>query len=264
MAQTEPHIDTYTIPVQPNIRKISLADLKDVLAKGWDDFTSMPTFAIFLVVIYPILGVIIFSATFRYNLLPLIFPLVAGFALLGPLAAVGLYEMSRQRERNIDISLNLLNFLRSPAIGAILTLGIVLLVIFTLWLGAAQAIYNGIFDAPVRTLSVEEFIAQILGTSEGWALIVVGCGVGFVFALVTFVISVISFPMILDRNVSALTAVATSIKAVAVNPLPMTIWGLIVAGALIVGSLPFFVGLIVVLPVLGHSTWHLYTKLIDR
>jgi uncharacterized membrane protein len=264
MAQTEPDIDTYTIPIQPNIREISPADLKDVLVKGWDDFTAMPTFAIFLVVIYPILGVVIFSATFRQNLFPLIFPLIAGFALLGPLAAVGLYEMSRRREQNLDISLTSLNFLRSPAIGSILLLGVVLLAIFTAWLGAAQTIYTAIFGTPIQTPSIDEFVTQVFTTSEGWTLIIVGCGVGFVFALVAFAISAVSFPMILDRNVSVQTAVITSVKAVAANPGTMAIWGIIVAGALFIGSLPFFVGLIVVLPVLGHSTWHLYCRLIER
>jgi uncharacterized membrane protein len=264
MAQTKPDLDAYSIPIQPHIRKISPADLRDVLARGWDDFKAMPTFAIFLVVIYPILGVVIFSATFKYNLLPLIFPLIAGFALLGPLAAVGLYEMSRQREQNLAISLNLLSFLRSPAIGSILALGVVLLAIFIAWLGAAQAIYEAIFGTASRSLTIEEFLTQVLTTSEGWTLIVVGCGVGFFFALAAFAISAVSFPMILDRNVGVLTAVVTSVRAVAANPLTMALWGLIVAGALVIGSLPFFVGLIVVLPVLGHSTWHLYNKLVER
>jgi uncharacterized membrane protein len=113
-------------------------------------------------------------------------------------------------------------------------------------------------------LSIEEFLTQVLTTSQGWTLIVVGCGVGFFFALAAFAISAVSFPMILDRNVGVLTAVVTSVRAVAANPLTMALWGLIVAGALVIGSLPFFVGLIVVLPVLGHSTWHLYNKLVER
>jgi uncharacterized membrane protein len=172
--------------------------------------------------------------------------------------------MSRRREQNLDISLTSLNFLRSPAIGSILLLGVVLLAIFTAWLGAAQTIYTAIFGTPIQTPSIDEFVTQVFTTSEGWTLIIVGCGVGFVFALVAFAISAVSFPMILDRNVSVQTAVITSVKAVAANPGTMAIWGIIVAGALFIGSLPFFVGLIVVLPVLGHSTWHLYCRLIER
>lgn len=264
MAQANPNLDAGSMSAQPHIRKISPAVLKDVLAKGWDDFKAMPTFAIFLVVIYPILGVVLFTITFEHNLLPLIFPLIAGFTLLGPLAAVGLYEMSRQREQNLEISLQLLSFLRSPAMGSILILGVVLLAIFVAWLGAAQAIYNAIFGAPVQPPPIEDFVRQVLTTSEGWLLIIVGCGVGFIFALMTFAISAVSFPLILDRNISVPMAVVTSVRAVLANPGTMAIWGFIVAGALFVGSLPFFIGLIVVLPVLGHSTWHLYRELIEH
>ena len=101
-------------------------------------------------------------------------------------------------------------------------------------------------------------------TGAGWALIVVGIGVGFLFAVLVLTISVVSFPMLLDRDVGLFTAVATSVLAVVTNPVPMAVWGLIVAGGLVLGSLPALLGLIVVMPVLGHATWHLYRKVVPR
>jgi len=262
MANVNPDVESYAHRALPSVRRIAPSQLRDILAKGWDDFEKMPTHAVFLVVIYPIVGVLLFSLTFGYDMLPLFFPLVAGFALLGPVAAVGLYELSRRRERGLDVSQGGFTFLRSPAMGTILTLGIILLAIFVAWLSAAQAIYTSIFGT-FRPQSIMGFVQQVLTTKEGWTLIIVGCGFGFLFALATFTISVVSFPLVLDRNVGAATAVLTSIKAVAANPVTMAIWGIIVAVALVLGALPFFVGLIVVLPVLGHATWHLYRAVVE-
>ncbi len=258
---TKSGIDILGGAALPEVRKITLADLKSALEKGWDDFKEMPTFAIFLVVIYPVIGIVLFSLTFGYDLLPLIFPLMAGFALMGPLAAVGLYELSRRREQKLGISSNIFSFLSSPAIGSILILGAVLFAIFVAWIGAAQLIYRSIFDTAAPA-SIWTFAEQVLATSEGWTLIVVGCGVGFIFALTVFWISVISFPLLLDRNVGVTVAVLTSIKAVLVNPGAMTVWGLIIVAALVLGSLPVFIGLIIVLPVLGHATWHVYRAVV--
>jgi uncharacterized membrane protein len=217
MADIKSGIETYEIERQPGIRRISPPVLRQVLEKGWGDFTAMPTFAVFLVVIYPIIGVVLFSATFGYDMLPLAFPLMAGFALVGPVAAVGLYELSRRRERGLDADSGAFSFLRSPAIGSILMLGIVLLAIFVTWLTTAQAIYDSIFGA-MRPNSIAAFADMVFGTTAGWTLIVVGVGVGFLFALVTFAISVVSFPLLLDRNPGVPTAVcARPLPAVAVS-----------------------------------------------
>jgi uncharacterized membrane protein len=244
------------------VRTIGAADLKDALVKGFDDFKAMPTFALFLVIIYPIIGLVLFRVVFGHDLLSLAFPLIAGFTLLGPLAAIGLYQMSRLREQGLGISLEALKLHRHASIGAIVTLGIVLLAIFFAWLVTAQAIYHLIFGNAVPA-SIAEFARQVFTTSAGWTLIFVGCGVGFVFATVVLTISVMSFPMLLDKNVDAATAVRTSVRAVLANPMTMAMWGLVVAGGLVIGSLPFLIGLAIVLPVLGHSTWHLYRKVVE-
>lgn len=246
----------------PAIRKIGLADLKDALSRGADDFLAMPTHAIFLCVIYPLIGLIAARLAFGYSVLPLLYPLATGFALVGPLAAIGLYELSRRREQGLDVSAgDAFNVLRSSSIGAIVALGLLLVVIFALWMATANAIYIDSFGyKPPASAAV--FIHDVLTTEAGWNLIVTGNAVGLVFAAVALTLSVVSFPMLLDRDIGAAGALLTSIRAVIANPLIMAVWGLIVAALLLIGSLPFFIGLTVVLPILGHATWHLYRKLV--
>jgi uncharacterized membrane protein len=251
-------------PAYPNIRKISTADLKDALVKGLDDFKEKPSHLVILAIIYPLAMLVAVNVAAGYELLPLVFPLVSGFALIGPVAAVGLYDMSRQREEGLDISWeHAFNIFRSHSIFAIVKLSILLGVIYFAWLGAAFAIYRSIFGSVVPA-SIAEFTWQILTTPAGWTLIIVGCGVGFVFALVVLAISAVSFPLLLDRDVGTVTAVQTSVRAFLANPMTMVIWGMIVASLLVIGSVPFFVGLAVVMPVLGHATWHLYRKVVER
>ncbi|HEY6257367.1 MAG TPA: DUF2189 domain-containing protein [Xanthobacteraceae bacterium] len=249
-----------TLPV---VRKIGLADLKDALVKGVDDFWAFPTHAIFLSIIYPFIGLVLAGLAFSYDLVPLLFPLAAGFALIGPVAATGLYEMSRRRELGLEVSWkDAFGARRSPSIDGLLALGVLLAIIFVLWIAAAQAIYIANFGyAPVT--SIPDFLRQVMTTPEGWTLILVGNGVGFLFAVGVLTISVVSFPLLLDRDVGVAVAILTSVRAVLRNPVPMAAWGLIVAGLLLVGSLPLFIGLAIVMPVLGHSTWHLYRKLVE-
>ena len=248
----------------PAVRRIELADLRDALAKGLGDLGAYRSDVIFLCIIYPLAGLVLAWLAFGYDMLPLAFPLASGFALIGPVAAVGLYEISRRREQGVDISwVDAFGVVRAPAFGAILVLGLVLLAILLLWLAAAQAIYL-VTLGPEQPVSVSAFLRDVFTTSRGWALIVAGVGVGFLFAVLVLTISVVSFPLLLDRDVGLYTAVATSVRAVATNPGPMAAWGLIVAGALVIGSIPLLLGLIIVMPVLGHATWHLYRKVVPR
>ena len=250
-------------PAHPSIRRIGFADLKDALAKGVDDFMAMPTHAMFLCMIYPIIGLVLARLAFGYSILPLLYPLVSGFVLVEPLAALGLYELSRRREAGLPSeATHAFDVLRSSSIGAIVALGLLLLLIVGVWLAVANAIYVADFGY-ASPASFASFIHEVLTTPAGWNLIVVGNAVGFCFAVVVLTISVVSFPMLLDRDVGAAVALLTSIRAVAENPLVMAAWGLIVAVLLALGSLPFFLGLTVVLPVLGHATWHLYRKAVE-
>ena len=252
-----------TNPVRPVVRRISPSDLLHALARGIDDFAAMPSHAVFLCVIYPLLGIFLIAMTLGNSLVPLAFPIAAGFALVGPLAAIGLYELSRRREAGLDSSSShAFDVLHSPSLGAIVALGVLLMAIFLTWLAVAEAIYiaNFGYAAPA---SLHQFASDVFNTSAGWNLIVVGTGVGFLFAVMVLTISAISFPLLLDRDVGAAVALATSIRVVAENPMTMALWGLIVAALLLIGSIPFFLGLTVVMPVLGHATWHLYRRAVE-
>jgi len=248
---------------QPQIRKIDFADLKDALARGFDDFLAMPSHAVFLCLIYPVVGFVLFRWVIGTNVLPLLFPLAAGFALIGPLAALGLYEMSRRREQGLDVSWkHALDIRRSPSLAAITVLGLMLVAIFLTWIAVAQAIYVAAFGY-VPAASMPDFIRQVFTTPEGWMLIIVGNFVGFLFAVVVLTLTVVSFPLLLDRDIGVATAILTSVRAVLDNPVTMAMWGLIVAALLLIGSLPAFFGLAVVIPILGHATWHLYRKVVE-
>ena len=250
-------------PAYPIVRKIGFADLKDAVAKGIDDFSAMPTHLIFLAIIYPLVGLFLARMTFGLHVMPLLFPLAAGYALIGPFAAIGLYEMSRQREQGVDVSWkHAFGVLRSRSLDGIAALGIVLMIVFLIWLTTAQWLYQSLFSYGWPE-SIGQFLSDILTTSEGWILIIAGNGIGLLFAVLVLTISVVSFPLLLDREVGAMVAMQTSVRAVLRNPLIMAAWGLFVAVTLVIGSLPFFIGLAVVMPVLAHSTWHLYRKVVE-
>jgi len=247
---------------RPAVRRIAASDLRDVLAKGLADFGAYRTDVLFLCLIYPAAGVVLARLVAGYDMLPLLFPLASGFALIGPVAAVGLYEMSRRREQGRTVTwADAFGVVRSPAFPAIVALGLLLLAIFLLWLVAAYAIYAATLG-PEPPISIGAFLRDVFTTRAGWTMIGVGVGVGFLFALLVLSISVVSFPLLLDRNVGLVTAVRTSVRAVVENPGPMALWGLIVAGGLVIGMAPALLGLIVVMPVLGHATWHLYRKVV--
>jgi uncharacterized membrane protein len=246
------------------INTITSTDLWEALARGFDDFKALPTHLVFLGLIYPMAGIVFFGLSFGYNLFPVLFPLAAGFALVGPVAAIGLYELSRQREsgRKPDVS-QMFNVVRSPSFPAILTISAGLAVLFLAWLWSARTLYQSLFGY-LPPESMTQFLHDVLTTTNGHKLIIYGNLIGLCFAVVAMIVGVVSFPLLLDRDVGILTALETSLRAVAANPGTMTLWGLVVAALLVLGTIPFFVGLAIVVPVLGHATWHLYRKLIAR
>jgi uncharacterized membrane protein len=252
-----------TSPSRPVVRHIAPSHLFDALARGVDDFMAMPSHAVFLCVIYPLLGLLMIGAAVGGTMLPLAFPIAAGFALIGPIAAIGLYELSRRREAGLDSSSShAFDVLHSPSLGAIVAMGLLLMAIFLLWLVTAEAVYIANFGyAPPG--SIGKFANDVFTTPAGWTLTVVGTAVGFAFAVVALSIGAISFPLLLDRDVGAAVALATSIRVIAENPVTMALWGFIVAAMLLIGSIPFFLGLTVVMPVLGHATWHLYRRAVE-
>jgi cytochrome c oxidase subunit 2 len=252
------------------VSRITVADLREVLVKGFDDFGAYRTDIIFLIVIYPIISLVIGAAALHHELIPLLFPLASGSLIMGPFVGVFLYEMSRRRELNLQRHhednhswANALSVLRSRNLGAIMLLGAILVAMYLVWVAVAWWLYRTI-SGPQPLYSVGRFVQDLFLTEAGWWLIGAGCGLGFLFAALTLVITVVSFPLLLDREVGLVTAVSTSIRAAAANPIPIGAWGLVVGAGLVIGAIPLFIGLVVVMPVLCHATWHLYRKLVPR
>lgn len=244
----------------PVVNTITTNDLVESLRLGLSDFTEMRTDAMFIVLVYPFIGAFLAWSAMNASMAQYLFPLASGFALVGPLAAVGLYEMSRRREAGEEVHwTDALTPLRSPSMGPILALGAYLLGIFMIWMITAGVILRLTMgdEAPASSAA---FFHQVLTTPGGWALILIGIPIGACFAAVVLAISVVSFPLLVDRNIGLPRAVATSIELTRKNPATVATWGVIVAVLLALGSIPLFLGLIVVMPVLGHATWHLYRR----
>jgi len=247
----------------PRINRIDLGDLALSLKRGWADFLAAPTQLFFLCLVYPAFGFVIGRAAAGNALLPLVWPLLAGFALVGPVLALGLYETSRRRELGFAVTWrDMFGVLKSPAIGGMLLLGLSLVATFVVWIGVARWLYHA-FMGPAAPLTFGGMASEVFQTPHGWMLIVVGNLVGACFALWVLAVSVVSFPMMLDREVSPGEAVQASLAAFRANPAVLTAWGVIVGLLLFAGMALLGVGLAVALPVLGHATWHLYRRLVQ-
>jgi uncharacterized membrane protein len=246
----------------PALRHIGYADVWLSLRQGFQDFESYRSDVIFLCATYALVGLVMARIAFGTDLLPLLFPLASGFAIVGPLAAVGLYEMSRRREQGAQVGwANAFDVMKAPAVGGIAALGLILIAVFLVWLAVAWLIFESTMG-PVVPAAPAVFAHDVFFTTGGREMIVIGVGVGFLFALLAMMLSVVSFPLLIDRDVGLDTAIATSFRAVMQNPGAMALWGLVVAAALLAGTALAFVGLVVAVPVLGHATWHLYRKLV--
>ncbi|MBI1418760.1 MAG: DUF2189 domain-containing protein [Limimaricola sp.] len=242
----------------PQVHRLAMSDIGTALRKGMADAMASRSDVIFIVLVYPLIGGLLAYMALHRGALHLVFPLTAGFALLGPVSGIALYDMSRRRESESDPGWGeVLSDMRTRLIGPELLLGLVLAALFVFWMLAANAIYAATLG-PEAPASLASFVSDVLTTSAGWAMILAGCGVGLGFAAVALVISVVSFPMLVDRRVGLFGAVVTSARVAASNPGVVAAWGLIIAALLALGSIPAFLGLIVVLPVLGHASWHFY------
>jgi uncharacterized membrane protein len=242
------------------IKGLQIADLRIALGRGVDDFMAFRTDVMFLVLVYPIIGLMLVMFTVNQGMLPLLFPMISGFALLGPVATIGLCEMSRRRELGLETSWgDAFGIIRSPSLFPIVTLGFYIFAIFLAWLITANAIYNSTLgpDAP---LSVQAFLHDVFTTEAGLVMLCAGVAVGFVFACAVLAMSLVAFPLLIDRHVGVVGAVITSITIARRSPVATAAWGAIVVIGLGLGVLTLFVGLIFVLPVLGHASWHLYRR----
>jgi uncharacterized membrane protein len=254
-------------PAKPRsvpVRKISDQDLRWSLRQGLDDFRAMRGDIFFAGLIYTVIGIAAVVVTTNRPLIPFFFPIVAGVGLLGPVAAVGFYELALRRERSEPVHwYNFLDVRKRPSVDDMGIVAGLLLAIFALWLIAAGVLYATLFGWSTPT-DLFGFFGMIFTTVNGWLLIIAGAIVGAVFGWFVLAISVVSLPMLVDCDLSASEAVSTSWRAAHANKGEMIRWGLTVLGLLVLGSIPLFVGLAFVLPWLGYSTWHLYTRLVDR
>lgn len=242
------------------VREITMDDLREALRRGAEDFAAFRTDVLMLCLIYPFAGLCLAWLAFSGGQIALVFPLVAGFALIGPVAAVGFYELSRRREAGQKASWgDAFGFLSGPSLGPILVLGAYLFALFVTWMIAAWWIWR-LTLGPEPPASAAAFTSDVLTTGAGWAMIVVGIGVGALFAASVLAMSLVAFPLLVDRHVGLPAAVATSVEVARKNPRTVAAWGAIVAASLAIGAIPALLGLVVVLPVLGHATWHLYRR----
>lgn len=248
----------------PELRTITTADVRAALRAGFDDFLAFRSDVIFACLLYPVIGLLLARFAFHADLLPLLFPLLAGFVLIGPVTAIGLYEMSRRRARGDEARWSDgFAVLHSPSLGPLLALGAILFVIFAAWMGAAGLIYLATLG-PEPPAGLRDLVGRALGTPAGWIMTIAGFGVGFLFACLVLAISVVSFPLLIDRDVGLVNAIVTSVRLSAANSGPVALWGLIVAITLAVASIPALLGLIAAIPILGHATWHLYRRAVPR
>jgi uncharacterized membrane protein len=254
--------DALRAPIR--IRKIGPADGLLALREGLDDFLAMPTHPAFIGVFYALAGAALIWLTSFANALHLVFPLASGFALVGPFVAVGLYEMSRRRERGLPASwTDGFTVARSPALPSVVALGLLLFIIFAAWIAAAQLLYVRLYG-PRPPQDAIPFIRDVLTTSRGWTLIVAGGIIGLGFAALSLCLSVVSFPLLLDRDIGLVPAIDASVQTARENPGAVALWGLIVAVMLILGTLLLFIGLAIAMPILGHATWRFYRRAIVR
>lgn len=249
-------------PAEIGIRRLDPGDLVAVLRRGWQDFLTAPAFGLFFSTIFVLGGNLMLYVLGVTGQVWWTLPAAAGFPILGPFIAVGLYEVSRRIERSEPLEWGgVLGVIFRQKDRQIPSMSAVIVVFFLFWNFLAHMIFALFMGMQVMTNVSSSF--AIFLTPNGLIMLAVGTAVGAVFAGVLFALTVVSLPLLLDREVDFVTAMITSFRTVLDNPGTMLIWAALIAALLFVGMLPFFLGLFVVLPVLGHASWHLYRRALD-
>jgi uncharacterized membrane protein len=244
------------------VNPITINVIVDALGAGMRDFRSAPFYGLFFGAVFALGGNLVLLTASAFHMSYLSYPLAAGFSLIGPFIAVGLYEVSRRIEAGTPLSwpgvLGVIWEQRSRELG---WMAFVVLFIQIMWMYQVRLLL-ALFLGFQSFASFGEFVEVVLTTPEGLLFLIIGHVVGAVLSVVLFSLTVVSFPMLLDRDIDFITAMITSVRAVVTSPVPMIGWALVVTVTLIVSMLPFFAGLLIALPILGHTTWHLYRALV--
>ncbi|MGO3928772.1 DUF2189 domain-containing protein [Rhodopseudomonas pseudopalustris] len=246
----------------PVVRRIAISDVVESLVQGLRDFQAAPLYGLAFGAVYTIGGIAITLSLTTFGLVYLAYPLAAGFALLGPFVAIGLYEISRRREAGLPLS--------PRAVFGVVTsrseigwMAFVTLFVFIIWMYQVRLLIALFLGLNTSFASIQDFLNVVLSTNEGLVFLLVGNCVGAALALVLFSLTVVSFPLLLERDdVDFVTAMVTSVRAVVASPLPMIGWAATIVLLLAISTLPYFLGLLVKLPILGHATWHLYRRVV--
>ena len=245
----------------PVVRRIAISDVVESLVQGLRDFQAAPLYGLAFGAVYAIGGIAITLSLTKFGLVYLAYPLAAGFALLGPFVAIGLYEISRRREAGLPLS--------PRAVFGVVTsrseigwMAFVTLFVFIVWMYQVRLLIALFLGLNTSFASIQDFLNVVLSTNEGLVFLLVGNCVGAALALVLFSLTVVSFPLLLERDVDFVTAMVTSVRAVVASPLPMIGWAATIVLLLAISTLPYFLGLLVKLPILGHATWHLYRRVV--
>jgi uncharacterized membrane protein len=248
--------------VDPVVRPVAVTDIAEALVEGLRDFQALPLYGLALGALYAAGGIAIILCLTAFGMAYLAYPLAAGFALIGPFVAIGLYEVSRRRETGQPVSFGAIwSTIRSRS--EIGWMAFVTLFVFVAWMYQVWLLISLLLGPHASFSTLQEFITVVLTTKEGLLFLAIGNAVGALLSLILFSLTVVSFPLLLEREVDFVTAMVTSVRAVVTNPLPMIGWAAVIVMLLIVSALPYFLGLVVTLPVLGHATWHLYKRIVE-
>ena len=245
----------------PVVRRIVAADIAEALGRGLRDFQAVPLYGLAFGAFYAAGGIAIVLCLTAFGMIYLAYPLAAGFALLGPFVAIGLYEVSRRREAGLSVSPGAI-WATVRTRSEIGWMAFVTLFVFVVWMYQVRLLIALLLGLNASFGSLQEFITMMLTTNEGLLFLAIGNAVGAALSLILFSLTVVSFPLLLDRDVDFVTAMITSVRAVVTSPVPMIGWAAVIVVLLIVSALPYFLGLVVTLPVLGHATWHLYRRIV--
>jgi len=247
--------------VDPVVRRITASDVAEALGQGLRDFQAKPLYGLAFGAFYAAGGIIILLCLTAFGMVYLAYPLAAGFALIGPFVAIGIYEVSRRRQAGEPISIRAI-WSTVTSRGEIGWMAFVTLFVFVIWMYQVRLLIALLIGLNASFSSLHEFISVVLTTNEGLVFLVIGNAVGAALSLVLFSLTVVSFPLLLDREVDFITAMITSVRSVVMSPLPMIGWAAVIVVLMMVSALPYFLGLIVTLPILGHATWHLYRRIV--